>query len=297
MKAEPMETEPNQATRPQPKTWKLTPGPLAYQITPIFENLVFSTLDDISLELPSGAYTTFRTYQHTRALRLEDHLTRLNESAQQALTPIRINPDAVRLALHQVLSQLEARDYRFRLTLDLEKEKGSLYVSAEPLQVPSEEDYQRGVKVISRVMQRENPRAKLTGFIKNAVQIRTVLTDGVNEVLMLRGDGLILEGLSSNFFGVINNSLYTSGQGVLAGITRAILFDICRDASIQIHTEGIYLSNIYELDEAFITSASRAVLPVSQIDRVRMGTGQPGLITKELMALFKERIELETQEI
>lgn len=297
MEANRMAAEPNEKPLQYPLTWKLIPQPSGYQIVSAFEGRVFSSLDEISLALPFGAYTTFRTYQHSRALRLEDHFNRLNESAQRALTPIRINPDEVRDALRSVLQRLEDRDYRFRLTLDLELAPGEIYISIEPLLPPPLEAYQLGVKVISKLMQRENPKAKLTGFIKDAYQIRTILPEGVNEALMVRGDGLILEGLSSNFFGIRDGHVYTSEQGVLAGITRSVVLEICKEVSIPIHTEGVYLSNAYDLDEAFISSASRGILPVIQIDLVKIGSGRPGPITHELMELFQGRVELDTQEI
>lgn len=280
-----------------PTIWKLSPTPPGYQISPFFEDHTFATLDEASLQLPGGAYTTFRTYSNTRALRLEDHFNRLNESAQRASAHVRINPDEVRACIRAILHQLEARDYRFRLTLDLEREPGSIYLAAEPLHVPSPEEYAQGVKVISRIMHRKNPKAKLSGFIKDAHQIRKQLPPGINETLMVRGDGMILEGLSSNFFGIQSSILHTSKEGVLPGITQAVLLDICREAEIKVRNEGVFLSNISTLEEAFITSASRAVLPVVQIDQTQIGTGHPGETTRRLMALFQERIEQESHEI
>ncbi len=280
-----------------PTVWKLSLASPGYQIAPVLEDRTFATLDEVSLHLPNGAYTTFRTYAYTRALRLEDHFTRLNESAQRAFAPVRVNPDEVRACIRAILHQLDARDYRVRVTLDLEREQGTIYVAIEPLHVPSPEEYTHGVNVISKVMHRKNPKAKLSGFIKDAHQIRKQLPADVNETLMLRGDGMILEGLSSNFFGIQSGILHTSKEGVLPGITQAVLLNICKEAEIKVRFEGVFLSNVSTLDEAFITSASRAVLPVVQIDRTQIGTGHPGHTTRRLMALFQERIEQEIQEI
>jgi branched-chain amino acid aminotransferase len=280
-----------------PSTWRLTPTTSGYQTQPIFEDQTFSSLDEVSLHLPNGAYTTFRTYFHTKALRLDEHFDRLNESAQRVFTPIRIDPDEVRASTRAILDQLVVGDYRIRLTLALEQEPGCVYFSAEQLHTPSQDEYTQGVKVITRVMHRMNPKAKLTGFIKDAHQIRQQLPPGLNEVLMVREDGMVLEGLSSNFFGIGAGLLLTSKEGVLAGITRAVLLDVSRELEIGVNFDGVFLSNISVLDEAFITSASRAVLPVVQIEQTKIGTGQPGQITRQLIARFQERIELEVQEI
>lgn len=280
-----------------PSTWKLTPATSGYRIQPFFEDQPYSSLDEVSLHLPNGVYTTFRTYFHSKALRLGEHLNRLNESAQRDSRSIRIDPDEVRASIRAILERLAVGDYRIRLTLDLVQEPGWIYLSADQLHTPSQDEYTQGVKMITRVMHRENPKAKLTGFIRDAHQIRQQLPTGINEVLMVRGDGMVLEGLSSNFFGIRAGLLLTSGEGVLAGITRAVLLDVSRESGIGINFDGIFLSNISELDEGFITSASRAVLPVVQIDQTRIGTGQPGPITRQLMAQFQERIELEIQKI
>ena len=280
-----------------PTTWKLTPAPTGYQISAFFADQAFSTLDEVSLHLPNGAYTTFRTYAHTQAFRLEDHFNRMNDSAQRSSNPIRIHPDEVRASIRTVLNPLDMRDVRIRLTLDLEQEPGCIYLTEEPLHTPSPEEYTQGVKLISKVMHRENPKAKLTEFIKDAQNIRQQLPAGINEAVMVRGDGMILEGLTSNFFGIRSGLLITSKEGILEGITRAVLLDICRELEIKINYDGIFLSNISDLDETFITSSSRAVLPVVQIDQTKIGTGQPGEITSQLMAQFRERILQEIEEI
>jgi probable selenium-dependent hydroxylase accessory protein YqeC len=279
--------------------WKLTLAGNGYQVdvkTFGQENSIHS-LDDVSLLLPGGAYTTFRTYFHSKAIRFQEHILRLADSARRTHTEVVLHPEGLRSALHTVLQQSPFADARVRVTLDLENEPGNLYISLEELHTPPAEAYLAGVKVNTRVMQRENPRAKLTGFIATAAGFRAKMPQEINETLMVQDDGLILEGLSSNFFAKRGSALRTADQGVLTGITRSIVLDIARKLAIPVELNGIQTAEIPLLDECFITSASRAVLPVVQIDEQIIASGQPGPMTVQLIEKFQAWVESEAKEI
>jgi branched-subunit amino acid aminotransferase/4-amino-4-deoxychorismate lyase len=158
-------------------------------------------------------------------------------------------------------------------------------------------DYDDGVKVLTRTMHRENAKAKLTGFIHTAAELRQGLPANVNEILMIDADDCILEGLSSNFFGVLKGVLWTANEGVLNGITRQIVLEIAGRLGIPVHFACLPLCEIPNLQECFITSASRAVLPVVQIERTVIGTGKPGEITRRLLAGFQDWIQQEAAEV
>jgi branched-subunit amino acid aminotransferase/4-amino-4-deoxychorismate lyase/CTP:molybdopterin cytidylyltransferase MocA len=256
-----------------------------------------TSLDDVSLLLPGGAYTTFRTYSHSKAIRFQEHLLRLADSAQRTHTQVQLQPEGLRRALRTILQQSPFADARVRVTLDLENEPDNLYVSLEELHTPPAEAYLAGVKVNTQIMHRENPRAKLTGFIATAAGLRARMAQGINETLMVQEDGMILEGLSSNFFALQGNTLRTADQGVLAGITRSIVLDIARQLAIPVALDGVQAAEIPLLDECFITSASRAVLPVVQIDGQVIGSGQPGPVTIQLIEKFQAWVESEAEAI
>jgi branched-chain amino acid aminotransferase len=155
-------------------------------------------------------------------------------------------------------------------------------------------------------MHRDNPRAKLTQFIATAAAYRAQLEAGVNEMLMIGEDGSILEGLSSNFFGVVGGVLRSANEGVLNGITRSVVLDLAKAAGIPVELRGVRYQDWPTLDECFITSASRGVLPVIQIDehviaplrgRRSAGPGQPGPITRRLVQEFTAWVQKELDEI
>jgi branched-chain amino acid aminotransferase len=249
------------------------------------------SLDDGSRLLPGGGYTTFRTFGRYRVLPLEDHFNRLEETASLSGRPVCLDRERIRRALHQALAEYPAQEMRVRLTLDLEQEPGTIYFLVERLQTPTSQDYERGVRVVTRSLHRDNPKAKRTDFIATADAIRHALPEGINEAVMIGKDGRVLEGLSSNFFAVKDGEIWTAEEGVLSGITRAQVLEVIRALKIPLQLVGPRMEELADIDEAFLTSASRAVLPVTEIDGHMVGHGQPGALTQQIMKGYWEQVE------
>ncbi len=278
--------------------WKLVSVPGRVDLEQVVLPVAATDLDQASASLPGGAYTTLRTYGGRRALRLADHFRRLEETAQLAGYPSRLDDLALRAALRQVtLFAPPGGNVRLRLTLDLEQNVGDVYISAETLHVPPAEAYQRGVKVVTCDLHRQLPQAKLTRFIARAAPVRQALPQGANEAIMADEQGFLLEGLSSNFFAVLEGAIYTAGEGVLSGITRSLALESIHQAGFPLHLSPVKVADLPALQEAFITSSSRGVLPVVQIDQVMVGAGQPGQITQQLMAAYKACIRQQAEPI
>ena len=101
--------------------------------------------------------------------------------------------------------------------------------------------------------------------------------------------GRVLEGASSNFFGVLDGCLRTAGAGVLAGVTRGVVLTLAREAGLETVPEAVPLAQVPRLSEAFLTSSSRGVVPIVRVDDHVIGTGAPGPVTQRLGALYEAR--------
>lgn len=254
------------------------------------------SLDQATAWLPGGAYTTLRTYGRTGVLHLEEHFQRLEESARLAGYQIALDRHSLRQALRQAVQAYGSPgETRLRLVLDLEQEPGTLYLALEALVTPALEAYQNGVVVVTSNLQRENPKAKLTAFIAPAAQVRQTLPPGVNEALLVDVEGYLLEGTSSNFFAVRDGVLYTAEAGVLDGITRQMVLALAARLALPVRRQAVHLRDLPCLQEAFITSASRAILPVVKIDDKPVGAGQVGLMTRRLMQAYATALEAEIE--
>lgn len=263
-----------------------------------------SSMAAASAALPDGAYTTFRTYEHNRLLRLGQHLRRLEESLglMRNAAVARIDDDAARAAIAQVLEATAYAESRFRLTYA----DPALFITIEPFEPYPPELYESGVWCVTVQAHRENPHAKNTAFIASAGAAMKTMPAGAHEGLMLADDGSILEGLSSNFFAITTLSpvsediddavpvLRTEEARVLIGVTRSLVLEQARQL-LPVSTVAVRLADLPRITECFITSVSREILPVVKIDQQVIGAGVPGPITRELMRRFRDMVALEAQ--
>jgi branched-chain amino acid aminotransferase len=187
---------------------------------------------------------------------------------------------------------------------------GQVYLAVAPLAPLPHEIYERGVRVETTELWREHPHLKSTAFISSSDSERKhIAQEGIFEALLVK-DGKILEGMTSNFFYVLRTPeelqndaehassarvadsashsaqrgaiLGTARDGILLGITRETVIEIARGRGLEIKYEPLRRDQIATVSEAFITSSSRGIVPVVQIDNVTIGQGSPGLLTQQL---------------
>jgi branched-chain amino acid aminotransferase len=100
--------------------------------------------------------------------------------------------------------------------------------------------------------------------------------------------------MTSNFFyvGQVGNLPYlgTVRDGILLGITRETVIEIARGRGLKLKYQPLHLGQLETVSEAFITSSSRGIVPVIQINPVTIGQGSPGPVTKDLMAAYKSYV-------
>ncbi len=132
-------------------------------------------------------------------------------------------------------------------------------------------------------------QAKAAANYSNAALARVeALEEGYDESIMLNSQGKIAEGSAENIFVV------KDGQIITPPGTASILMGITRDSVIQIIEEnGGYViegdlerDDLYLADEVFMTGTAAEVKSVTQIDRVKIGNGKPGVVTKALQKSF-----------
>src|SRR5262245_28972744 len=248
------------------------------------------SMAEASAMLPHGAYSTLRTYDGgRRILRLAHHLARLQHSAVPE-DGEGLGEDVVRAGLAQAIEAAGGGESRLRLTYASPR----LFVSVEPLAPLSEALYREGVWCVSLPLHRNAPQFKDTRFISTARAAYDALPAGAHEGLMAAEDGTILEGLSSNFFAVREGILHTEDARVLPGITRGIVLELARGL-LPLATSAVRLDQLGELSEAFLTSASRGVLPVSRVDMTMIGEGHPGPVARELGHRLEALVEREAE--
>ena len=243
------------------------------------------TLDEATLALPPGLYTTLRTFDHGRkALGLCAHLRRLYRPLPALGVTPQVPLDALPRVLDALLAPLRPQEMRVRLVLTLAD--GGLTVLATPFSPPPPEIYRHGVAVVTVPLARRRPELKRTAFIAESLaERRTVRQRGAYEGLLVHR-GRITEGLTSNFFFVRDGVVHTARQGVLYGVTRRAVLHLVRRLGIPLRYARLPIEEIPSLEEAFLTSSSRGVVPIVRIDGQLVGSGEPGAITRRLETAY-----------
>lgn len=254
-----------------------------------------TSLDAITRQLPEGYYSTFRTFDRcTRVLGFADHLRRLYDPVP---TP-EVSASALRRQLLELLEHYRPDEARVRLIMT---KQGQIYIAIEPLKLLPRDVYKRGVRVETAEMHRESPLLKSTAFIGiTAEERKHIAQEGVFEALLVK-DGMILEGMTSNFFYVGRNAnltyLGTAQDDILLGITRQIIIEIAHNNRLEVKYQPLKRDQLAAAQEAFITSSSRGIVPVIQIDQVTVGQGIPGPITKKLLAIYDVYVTKKAEKI
>lgn len=252
-------------------------------------------LRSLAAAAPPGVYTVTRTYQGNKFVLLEAHLERLRESALLEGFPFQWEPREIFSGLRELLEVAGFPDARVRLALP-EAHPQQLHLAAEPLSPIPSELKTSGVAAATIHLDRRNPHAKTTEWERTRLAALSTLPDGCYEGLLIDSDGAILEGFTSNFFALREDKLFTAAEGILHGISRRIVF---RSAGklLPIIPKPILRDEIGSVEEAFLTSSSRGVVPIVEIDGQTISDGKPGGWTAEISRRYDRWVEANMRSI
>ena len=237
--------------------------------------------------------------------RLADHLDRFERNVAALRMRLPLSRDAVRGVLMECVRRSGLRDAFVHMTCtrglpargsrDPRKCENRFYAFAIPfVWIATEEQRARGLHLHISSIQRI-PRASVDPTVKNFHWID--LTRGLFEAydsgaeveVLVDGEGNVTEGPGFNLFVAAGGRLATPAAGVLDGMTRRTVFDLCRDINLGVDAENIPVERVRRGDEVFITSTAGGIMPVTKIDGVPLGDGKPGPLTKQLHDLYWSR--------
>jgi branched-chain amino acid aminotransferase len=167
-----------------------------------------------------------------------------------------------------------------------------LIVIVKPLVTPPPEAYRDGVEVAIVAVAR-NPRRALDPAVKSGNYLNNILAlaegrrQNAHEALMLNPEGRLVEGSSSNVFVARVAGLVTPAfeDGLLDGITRRRVLELCAAAGIAASEEHLGAQDLRQAPEAFITSSIRGILPIARVDGLPLAAS-PGSLTREVMRRY-----------
>lgn len=291
------------------------------------------------LSRPSGAYTTARTCCGARRLfEWETHVSRTASSvsgmlkgAGVATAPVLetlTQPEVLRPRLDATVAAA-VREYvgahgqegelkvTILVTWDSEAPTGtdsggpvgSIACHIAPLpQLPSPP-----VRVEVRGAPRANAAAKDSSWVTERAPLEELMRQSavgsVNELLLADDDGSLLEGSQTNFFALIDGTVYTAGEGILAGTVRRLLLEVCEREKIPVVLSPPNLAEAASWEGALISSTSRLLLPIDELyvpiegapsqpaDRRAQFGNTPGSLAARLREAVQSEVEAHSSEI
>ncbi len=131
--------------------------------------------------------------------------------------------------------------------------------------------------------------AKIAGNYLGGQLIKMeALANGYDEAIALGPDGLISEGSGQNVFVVQRGVVFTTPANgtLLPGITRDTIITLARDAGLDVREQPLQRELLYTADEIFLTGTASEVTPVRSVDKIKVGIGRAGEVTRQLQRLF-----------
>jgi D-alanine transaminase len=154
-------------------------------------------------------------------------------------------------------------------------------------QFPDASKKERGINLITTTDLRwKHCNVKSVNLLANVLAKKKAQRAGADEVLLI-DDGVIREAASSSFFGVRGGLIVTHplDEHILPGVVRGHVVSLARTAKMSVEERPLLESDLFEIDEAFITSTTMGVMPVAAIDGRAMRRGE---ITPVLQRLLDE---------
>ena len=246
---------------------------------------------DLSILRGYGIFDFFRINDNV-PLFLNDHIDRFFASAGKITDQIPFDRDQLLEKIFKLIrkNMMPMSGIRIVLTGGYSANAynpgiPNLIITQEPIKFPDDLSYKTGVKVITHNYVRELPEVKTINYMTGIWMQKEIRQQNAYDVLY-HSSGHITELTRSNFF-ILNNydQLVTPQSGILKGVTRKKVLELASDI-VEVVEKDILLSDLEKAKEAFLTGTTKRILPINQVDRVIVGSGKPGDVTKQLMDLF-----------
>jgi branched-chain amino acid aminotransferase len=253
-------------------------------------------------------YETLRTYNRKPFL-MDRHLHRLQNSARMLYMELPLPPEQFSKEVLRSVAATSNRECYIRILvtrgagkigLDVHLSKHPNFVIIViPLEPPSAEHYEKGVKLSLVSVRRNdittlNPKIKSSNLLNNVLAYVEAKKRDSFEGILCNMAGYVAEGTGSNIFIIRQGRMKTPPPeaGLLEGVTRALTLDLARGEQIQCEETLFLPQELLNADECFITSTTKEILPVRQINDMQFSP-VPGPITMRLMKAYRDFVRNE----
>ena len=248
-----------------------------------------------------GVYEVIPCYAG-RLFRLEQHLQRLENS----LNETRIRVDLSRAIWQELLATLVQKNGGGNLSVYLQITRGvapyrdhsfppdlapTIFAMATPMKpavTADLESAQGATAIIVEDTRWSRCDIKSIQLLPNILLRQQAVDAGAQEAILVRG-GMALEGAASNLFAVVQGVLLTPPKGaqILGGITRDLILELADAHDVEYEERDLPVEVLREAEEIWVTSSTREIVPIVQLDGAAVGMGVPGPAWKRMAGLYQ----------
>lgn len=253
-----------------------------------------------------GIFEGIRAY-NGRIFRLDDHLKRLDESANAILLKLPIPIKEIEKAIIETVRLNNLKDAYIRLVvtrgvgdlgLDMRKCKdgATLFIIADRIELYPEEFYEKGLTVITSTIRQKGldqvtPGVKSLNYLANILARAEATAAGAQEAILLNATGHVSECSGDNIFYIKDGKIFTppTSAGILVGVTRNVVMELCeKKLGTKVIERNFPRYDLYGADEVFLTGTGAEVIAAVKIDGRVIGKGVAGATTKTLIKHFRD---------
>ena len=260
-------------------------------------------VEDRGLQFADGVYEVIKVLGG-RPCDLERHLDRLERSLAALSIAMPVSRGALRTIIAQTLRRNDLRDALVYLQIDRGvAPRNHLFPSgAEPTLIvtvrrphfPKPVELAEGVGVVTMPDQRwKRCDIKSVSLLANVLARQQGAEAGCREVWLYDSEGRVTEGSGSNAYVVDAAGRIRTrplGPEILGGVTREVVLELAHAEGLGVVERPFTVTEALEAREAFLTSTSSMVLPVTSIDGRTIANGRPGLVTTRLMERYRDHL-------
>lgn len=244
-----------------------------------------------------GLFETMRCYRG-KVFALDRHLKRLIHSCP-VLGIEAPQEKNLKKAVNSVVRKNHLKDAYLRLNVFKHSHRTRIFVFARKLSLPAGRQYKKGFSVI--LSNEERIGVSVLNGIKSLNHYFYIrLSDlakqkGFDEAFFLNSHNEVVEGSRTNIFLVKNKKVLTPhlSCGCLPGITRGVVIEALTRLRVPLVERKIHPRELFRQDEIFVTNSLIGVMPVTRIDKERVGDGKVGALTKLVIEAYEKIVEQE----
>ncbi|HEY1025424.1 MAG TPA: aminotransferase class IV [Sphingobacteriaceae bacterium] len=256
-------------------------------------------ITDLSIQRGYGIFDYFKTMDGSPVF-LDDHLDRFYHSAAEMQLPVAETRDELKELLNRLMEKNNIPDSGIRITLTggyspdgYNVASPNLIVTQAPFNVNREAQLS-GITLMTFSHQRQLSSIKTLDYLM-AIRLQPLIRRKNADDVLYHNNDMITECPRANFFMISKDGkLQTPARNILKGVIRKQILEFAGEF-ITAEEKDITLTDVREAQEAFITSTTKNILPVVQINDQVIGTGRPGPKTLKLVEELNRRIITSTR--